>query len=493
MNGMAGTGKTTIAYSFCEQLQEKGLLGANFFCSRSLTECSDLRHIIPTAARQLARSCPQFAPALLEVLGGDFQLPSFKSHLNRLLLEPFRRISNSVTDTLIIVIDALDECSNEARDIRLFLKMIYDCFASNTIPLKVFVTSRPEDAIRHTITPSKSSSPLEWAVVHIHDIEESLVQADIKVYFEDELAEIAEIWELEDGWPPSTQVAMVVGNANKLFIYAATVIRYVKEDSGDPCARLSELASTSRVGEGTSQNTSLTTELIDDLYMTVLERALRKLNQAENQLVRAVLKLIVCAQTPLPLTGIATLLNSSGEFESEIPASRVRTALKFLPSVISTPLNDGGVATTFHASFPDFLFDSRRCGPINHIPRNSHQDLAHMCLNLMDKALTVDNITRSDRWQTVDAITKQKKIVSYISSALGYACMFWASYVDTDDAIESLSMELDRFLTCHVLRWLEVLSLLRRLDIAVEVLQRMKECKHVSFPEPYDFVLTCRD
>ncbi len=67
MNGMAGTGKTTIAYSFCEQLQEKGLLGANFFCSRSLAECSDVRNIIPTTARQLARSSPQFASALVEI------------------------------------------------------------------------------------------------------------------------------------------------------------------------------------------------------------------------------------------------------------------------------------------------------------------------------------------------------------------------------------------------------------------------------------------
>jgi len=91
MNGMAGTGKTTISYSFCKQLQENGLLVANFFCSRSLAECSDIRYIIPAAARQLARSCPQFAPALLEVLGADFQLPSLGNQLKRLISEPFQR------------------------------------------------------------------------------------------------------------------------------------------------------------------------------------------------------------------------------------------------------------------------------------------------------------------------------------------------------------------------------------------------------------------
>jgi hypothetical protein len=171
----------------------------------------------------------------------------------------------------------------------------------------------------------------------------------------------------------------------------------------------------------------------------------------------------------------------SGEFKIEILTSDVRTALELFPSVISTPMDDDGVATTFHASFLDFLFDSRRCGPINHIPfRQSHQDLARLCLLFMDKCLTVDNISASDRWQTVDDIIKQKKVESCISSALTYACMFWASHIETDDEIESLSRELDGFLTHQVLRWLEVLSLLRRLDIGVKVFQRMKECKHVS-------------
>jgi hypothetical protein len=269
MNGMAGTGKTTIAYSFCEQLQENGLLGSNFFCSRTLPECSDIQYIIPTAARQLARSCPQFASALLEVLGADFRLPSLRNQLKRLLSDPFKHISEPVTDTLIVVIDALDECSNETSEIRLFLEQICNYFSTGTIPLKVFVTSRPEDVISGTITPLKPSSPSEWAVVHIHDIEQSLVQADIKVYVEDKLTEIAKTRRLEGGWPPSTEVDVVVGNADKLFIYAATVIRYVKGDSGNPRRRLSELASTSRVGKGNPHTSRLSTELIDELYRSI--------------------------------------------------------------------------------------------------------------------------------------------------------------------------------------------------------------------------------
>ncbi|CEL54019.1 hypothetical protein RSOLAG1IB_11551 [Rhizoctonia solani AG-1 IB] len=55
MNGMAGTGKTTIAYTVCSQLERNSHLGASFFCSRTITECRQVKHIIPTIAYQLAK------------------------------------------------------------------------------------------------------------------------------------------------------------------------------------------------------------------------------------------------------------------------------------------------------------------------------------------------------------------------------------------------------------------------------------------------------
>jgi hypothetical protein len=252
----------------------------------------------------------------------------------------------------------------------------------------------------------------------------------------------------------------------------------VKEDSGDHRKRLSEMASISKIGKETSQNSSLSMELIDGLYRTIVERALHKLNQDEKRLFLMVLKLIVCAQTPLTLAGIADLLNASEEFEDETSVS-VSTTLKLLHSVVSAPMDDDGVVTTFHVSFQDFLFDNHRSGPTIHIPRRqSHRDFGRTCLYLMDKSLTVDNISESDQWKNVDDITEEKKVERYIPHILAYVCMFWGSHIEMDE-IENLSTELDRFLSSHVLRWLEALSLLRRLDIGVEILRKMKSCKHV--------------
>ncbi|ELU37280.1 adenylylsulfate kinase domain-containing protein [Rhizoctonia solani AG-1 IA] len=71
MNGMAGTGKTTIAYTFAQSLKTRGTLGASFFCTRTSDECRDVGRIIPTIAHQLALYSPSFRSALLQVLEQD--------------------------------------------------------------------------------------------------------------------------------------------------------------------------------------------------------------------------------------------------------------------------------------------------------------------------------------------------------------------------------------------------------------------------------------
>ena len=54
LNGLAGTGKSTIAQTFAEMTFADGMLGASFFYSRDYDERSNLRTIFPTLAFQLA-------------------------------------------------------------------------------------------------------------------------------------------------------------------------------------------------------------------------------------------------------------------------------------------------------------------------------------------------------------------------------------------------------------------------------------------------------
>ncbi|ELU36264.1 WD40 domain-containing protein [Rhizoctonia solani AG-1 IA] len=173
MNGMAGTGKTTIAYTFSRCLENRGALGASFFCTRTSEECQNVGRIIPTIAYQLAQCSPAFRSALLEVLE---QQPNIKSQsidrqCERLIKEPLSRLKNKMTKGLVVVIDALDECSN-ANGVRTILEVLFRI--TPTLPLRFFVTSRPEPDIRHRI---KAQSDRNRTMCVLHEIEKSLVES----------------------------------------------------------------------------------------------------------------------------------------------------------------------------------------------------------------------------------------------------------------------------------------------------------------------------
>ena len=68
MCGMAGTGKTALAYSLCQDLEERKELGANFFCLRDNPACRNSQRIIPTIAYQLANYSSAFRSKLCQVL-----------------------------------------------------------------------------------------------------------------------------------------------------------------------------------------------------------------------------------------------------------------------------------------------------------------------------------------------------------------------------------------------------------------------------------------
>ena len=71
LNGLAGTGKSTIARTVAERMFAQGRLGASFFCSRDFEDRSNLRLIFPTIATQLARRYPEFRSIFVPLVQSD--------------------------------------------------------------------------------------------------------------------------------------------------------------------------------------------------------------------------------------------------------------------------------------------------------------------------------------------------------------------------------------------------------------------------------------
>ncbi|KAH7339348.1 hypothetical protein B0J17DRAFT_357881 [Rhizoctonia solani] len=199
MSGMAGTGKTTISYSLCKQLQDSGRLAASFFCTRVLPECRHAERIIPSIAYQFARFSRPFRFALSTVLMTDpdahARLPSLQ--FETLIVKPLLNIrekstsptnppgksidlenpsaqnkppeGSSVTDTLpenlVVVIDALDECQNKEVT-RQVLKLLLS--KPQSLPVKFVVSSRPEPEIRE---PMIEQTNQDKSRVVLHELE----------------------------------------------------------------------------------------------------------------------------------------------------------------------------------------------------------------------------------------------------------------------------------------------------------------------------------
>jgi len=450
MNGMAGTGKTTILYSLCEWLEENAQLGGNYFCSRISSSCRDVNNIVPTLVYQLAQNSPAFRSILCQILEAkpQFSKLDVRWQFEKLLQEPMQAMKAATPENVVIVIDALDEC-DDGEAFQLFLETLLKLAAN--LPIKFFLTSRPEPAIRERILASVYSR----SVLHLHDIEEWIVEADIKKYLTKALESMSP--------PPSpNDIERLAKRAGKFFIYAATSVRYILPgragaDSSDRLQTLLEMVSWS-----TEEYDGL-----DQLYSSILSAAVRGLTKAEVRKIQLTLRTAVCAKEPMSAQTLALLLSLS-----EV---QVRVSLEPLRSILHVQDNIYGLVAPFHASFPDYLFHKLRAG-LFHCEMAEHSEvLANGCFDLLRTQLKFNICELESSFVfDKDVLDLQDRIKKFISPALSYACRYWGEHLRQGHFTDKGHEMLADFLTHRLLFWMEVLNLEQHLGIGPEMLRHVQ-------------------
>ena len=464
LNGLAGTGKSTIAQTFAEITFADGILGATFFCSRDSEARSNLKSIFPTLAFQLAYRYTQFRERLLQVLRAN---PSVKqealcTQMEKVIVGPFR---GTKIQTLIII-DALDECKD--KEPASAILSVLSRYVDKIPQVKFFITGRPELQIRSGFR-LKLLQPIT-EVLRLHDVKPSLVDGDIKLFFRTQLTNITEDrsdCDLTEDWPSSNDIDILCKKAAGLFIYASTVIKFIASRYYTPNERLALITSLpqSTTHEGKSG--------IDLLYTQVLEQAFCNVGSDGEELYsyfRSVVGRVVLVFNPLPIKALSTLLG----------ISNISTTLRSLHSLLLIPDSIEDPIRTFHKSFPDFLTDPGRCEDKRFFvdPSVHHTELVLSCLNLMKKRLK-RNICNLDDHIILrgvgDLSTRQK---TYVGSALEYACCFWTRHLvktPSDGHNGEIQKAIDEFFTTHLLFWIEVLAIMGNLDIGVYAINDIKQ------------------
>ncbi|KAG8987837.1 hypothetical protein FRB94_009684 [Tulasnella sp. JGI-2019a] len=486
--GLAGTGKSTIAETIARYCAEAGNLGATFFFARDYTDRRDAVHVYPTIAYQLASLIPSFQDKLVKAVQANpgVYRSGLLVQLTKLIIEPLRDALD-VPSPLVFVFDALDECG-DTSDAQELLKLL--AFAIKQLPprlrIRFFMTSRPEVSLQMEFASSVTTAVSH--VAELHNIEDHIVQADIELYLCDRM-------QTRLGVATNDDIQRLVKMAGNLFIVASTAVKFVEDSSlkslkgrkaqlkvllsaedtySDPKASVKVVGSEMQKGRQPYR-------VLDAMYLAILLGALPEEPDPdfESQL-RSVLGAVVTLFDTLPPRALETLLGLETDAASD--------ALEQLHSVVIVPDYDldSTPLRLIHPSFPNFLTTSSRCTDARFFvdPATQHSQLALMCLNHMNNLLNRDmcdvGFLPALNSEVVDL---QARLQSAVPLHLRYSCCHWSSHLalskprgETEGVVHrafapELARALDTFVCTKLLCWLEALSLLSHLDVAIPLLK----------------------
>ena len=261
--GDAESGKSTIACTVAghfdiEETKSKAqnILRATFFCSRQFEETRRQKYIIPTIVYQLAHQSRSYARALLGANKfGSVHVLS--KQMKDLLVGPWQRSANDRRPELpsyLVVIDALDEIEGEGGPA--FLRDLLMTVNSDQLQgLKFLITSRPHPELASLCARFSSD------VCRLHEVPMDTVKADIMTYLKHKLPNLRDEPRLTD----------LAQKADGLFIYAATVVRYITPRP--KMAKGEQIDLMRKLFGSTWAMSSTTASLVDELYRQILREA----------------------------------------------------------------------------------------------------------------------------------------------------------------------------------------------------------------------------
>ncbi|KAJ9412841.1 hypothetical protein QL093DRAFT_2518946 [Fusarium oxysporum] len=447
LNGMAGMGKSTIARTLAHSRSKRGDLGASFFIKRGEIDRGNLNKLMSTLAHQLAFSIPGVAFFIKKALDANPAI-LIQGPLSEVAATPI------APSSVVMVIDALDECDQEA-DIRLLINIFSQ--AKTLRPhLRVFLTSRPELPIRLGFNEVQGS----YQDLVLHDIPTQIVEHDIIVFLNDEFKKIRHNFNMTVGderklppdWPGRPTVQSLAQMAVPLFIFAATVCRFV----GDSRRRSPRTRLQMVLNHGSRSHESQ----LEQTYTPILRSQITELPKEEREEVikdfKVVVGSIVTLASALSVTALSRLIDVLPEVVDE--------RLDALHSVLSIPPNEQclcGCCTCHFETILWILETERRWSSgwmkESHPPKPG-KTLEHCGLSFP-----------GTRRSAVDSSELEERI----PPQLQYACLSWAYHHMEGDPQSNDNNEVHDFLTTHFLHWVESLSLMSRVKECLDSLRSL--------------------
>ncbi len=366
---------------------------------------------------------------------------------------------------MIIVIDALDECERPDH-LSQILTLLSRLQSLNAVHLRTILTSRSAPSIISAFDDlRKRQVPYQHLALDKELSDET--RADISTFLRTSFATIKnDVGVTEDPWPEPEDLVRLVAlatNPSPLFIYAATLCRFVGEDDWEgPVGRLRLWL----------EQCDSNAPQLNQIYEPILREAFSGRSQRGNKgsplddkrqrQVIQMLGTIILLATPLPATALAVFLN--------LPKDTTNRYLRNLHAVLNVPADSDGPVRVLHKSFSDFLLgqEGMDATEFRVEAKEIHLMLLSQCIQRMSSGNGLrKNICEIGEPGKLISEIDRTTVSRHISPDLEYACLYWTYHLQQGGRVTNED-EIYTFVRTHFLHWLESLSLLRRLSDGIQ-------------------------
>ena len=435
LTAVAGAGKSAVAHTIAHLCNERDILLSCFFFRAGETTSPD--HLWSGIARSLAIRNQSYRRILASTLKKDPTIATAASddQFKKLVLEPLRRIPPPDDRPLVIVIDAFDECDRDASTS--LAELLRNSVSELPSSVKFFVTSRCTTVVDRYLL--RNPSPISHVNIHLSD-DNNL--EDCKVYIRSEVPKLKALFPaIQDDWPSNLEETLAA-RARGLFIWASTVMKYLKNESVNPVAALNDLM------DGASQDVPAE-EYLDALYTTIL----KKCNWRDNSFkcnYPIVMGAIMTARSPLSIIEWEALLSPF-----LFPHTSVEDTISELRPLLTGADQRSTPIQLLHQSFRDYLKGrSASHVPVTLAPPKDQERLALRCFQMFNteipKVAGLGIIEKLGERDVIPTIPHEE-----ISGQLAYACRFgWDHMLEIQEVSEVLGIEIKKF-SENFVDWLE--------------------------------------
>ncbi|KAJ8091634.1 hypothetical protein PM082_020868 [Marasmius tenuissimus] len=352
LSGAAGVGKSAIALSIAKSFENLSLLTSSFFFFRSDPRRNNPSALMLTIAHGLATTSSLMRSHIEQRILTDPTIleASLEEQFLELVIAPTaiwsrqRSLWGAPVVPNIVIIDGLDECGDEATQLRI-LSILQSAYQqASHFPLRFLICSRPEAWIQEEF----SDEPLSRLSRNIALDDSFEAREDIRQYFVHHFREITTSRKycqvrFPDPWPSERDLEILVERTCAQFVYASTLVKFIKLACNHPIIQLRIILDSSterRLSQSPYHD-------LDSLYHVILSA-----HPDRDQLILILAAILVIPEhlDPTP---------ASIEQVLELPSGQVSLTLRGMYSV----LNIGGqkdTITLYHTSFEEYLVDRTR-------------------------------------------------------------------------------------------------------------------------------------